>query len=413
MVTNIKVSNMVSEDDIINSTLEVFLPAFSIRSIVKEYASELSVRFNLAATTLHVMDNISDSIPTFFNDSDYSSFWLKNSGSKAYKDEYLGPLSTFRKIRNKYQKLPSSFDGEMSINNGIFSPDPAEIMDPIMDIFCKSKTTAESLNQLSAILTPDELLFFETTFHSFNEKVKKEIGELKNFNELANSICVTLEKTRAIHHLNQIRSFYCSASKPLKSINLMWTPGNCSGICYGNNIIVRVPLRLLQNTGDSHFNIVSMLSSIIVHELTHHISGNMPASKKQELTQIFLKYSPTVNKPHFLLFLEEPLVMASQMLFIKRNFDVTKSWFNDYLAKAHLPLLEDYINNNKPLDIEFIKKCADISSLMGDVLEECTKASRLEPVMFNLSRDRFRLEYYSNITSKTEYLDLSKNRVDM
>lgn len=105
---------------------------------------------------------------------------------------------------------------------------------------------------------------------------------------------------------------------------------------------------------------------MIVHEATHHISGSMPSNKKQELSTAFLSKIESLDNSHFLNAIEEPLVMAHQMRFVKNTYPSIYSenadWFNHPLAKEYLLILEESIANKKPIDSDFIIKLAEIYS---------------------------------------------------
>lgn len=71
-----------------------------------------------------------------------------------------------------------------------------------------------------------------------------------------------------------------------------------------------------------------------------------------------------------LMDLEEPLVVASQMYFIKNNFpeayQAASEWFFFPLAEYYSPVLEAYLESEKPIDDEFIKNCAMIHRSLAE-----------------------------------------------
>jgi hypothetical protein len=83
-----------------------------------------------------------------------------------------------------------------------------------------------------------------------------------------------------------------------------------------------------------------MLVSLVAHEATHHIAGCMPRAKKERLSRAFAAEVGGVSADgaavslagHPLLRLEEPLVMATQMVLVYANdralFERQKKWFN-------------------------------------------------------------------------------------
>lgn len=122
-----------------------------------------------------------------------------------------------------------------------------------------------------------------------------------------------------------------------------------------------------------------MVSSIIVHEITHHVSGNMATEKKKALTKVFLQHCDALEYPHFMCALEEPLVMATQMLYLKRTYS-KPSWFNDPVSKLFLEVLEEHLLQGKRLDVEFIEKCSKASLDKSRIQQELDS---LKPKLFN------------------------------
>ena len=65
--------------------------------------------------------------------------------------------------------------------------------------------------------------------------------------------------------------------------------------------------------------------------------------------------------PHFLYAIEEPLVLAIQMVFLKNNyfeiFQRNLNWFNDPMAIKIFPLVEQYFSTKQAIDYEFMEKC--------------------------------------------------------
>lgn len=359
---------MITRDDLIDSSLKNYLPSLQIRNLIKDYASEFQVTFSLPASILHIMDNLLNGIPTFFREhNEYANAWEEKFGMDEWLTLLEENLNKYRLIRRHYQKYPKYFEPyqkSMDEDNGLFSPNPQEIVDPIMYAFCSCDTISEALDVLSGVLSRPDLDYLKKFFSNFDKMIKILIGDIKPYLDCVTDINSELVKSDAFRHLRQMRDFYCANAAEPHSIKLVWSLENCSGICYGDNILVRVPANLLRHKNDlqTYKHNVFMISSIIIHEATHHISGNMVSSKKKELTQAFLRHVSLGGKPHFLFELEEPLVMATQMLYIKRNSDIKKSWFNDRLAKYFLFFLEEHLNSGQPLNTDFIEKCAKIAS---------------------------------------------------
>lgn len=313
--------------------------------------ASLQINYSHLADTFHWMDQVSESCFSFFQIPDYKAYWI-NQWTLTEKDLFL--LKHYQAIRKKYQNDPK-FNEFLSYL--AFAPDPAEVKDPIADAFYTSLTLTDALKKLNGILSLDESVFIKAFFEHFEPHLN-EVTWINSFHPILKTLNIHLNSEKVIKHLNKMQSFYRSKPLVLRSILLFSAPEkHLSGACYGDHL----QLRLSKEFDLDKSNNDIFLSSILVHEATHHISGDALQNQKANLRAIFLESS---GKPSEILLmdLEEPLVVASQMYFIKKNFPelyhAASEWFFFPLAEHYFPILEAYLDSTKPIDDEFIKNCA-------------------------------------------------------
>ena len=321
----------------------------------------IQLEYRQLADHFHLIDNLTESTPVFFLIPDYKNLWIERFGDLSDKDLLI--FKQYRDLRMKYQN--TSFFDEMipSEKSGLFAPNPNDVPDIIADAFYTSITIEEALDQLAGKIEVQETEFIKYFFEFYEEKLlsfaqfdnNKLKIELDYFNSELNS-----ENTIAT--FAEIIDFYKSGPQRFKSTLIFWSPSRSfRGACYGDHLQVKLPINDLPVDDDY---VMKFLTSVILHEATHHISGSAPSDQKQQLSRTFLNKVKSIDESHFLDAIEEPLVMAHQMRFVKNAYPKIYSenadWFNHPLAKRYLCILEDYISNKKPIDTTFILKLADI-----------------------------------------------------
>lgn len=315
-------------------------------------AASFQINYSHLADNFHWMDQVSESCLSFFQIPDYKAYWI-NQWTLTEKE--LSLLRQYQTIRKKYQNEPK-FNEFLSYL--AFAPDPAEVKDPIADAFYTSLTLNNALKKLHAVLTSDESIFIKAFFEHFEPRLN-EVTWINSYHfPILKTLNTHLDSEKVLEHLNKMQSFYRSKPLALRSILLFSAPEkHLSGACYGDHL----HLRLSKETDLDKSNNDVLLSSVLVHEATHHISGSALQNQKANLSAIFLESS---GKPSEILLmdLEEPLVVASQMYFIKNSFpelyQTASEWFFFPLAEHYFSILEAYLESAKPIDDEFIKNCA-------------------------------------------------------
>jgi hypothetical protein len=91
--------------------------------------------------------------------------------------------------------------------------------------------------------------------------------------------------------------------------------------------------------------------------------------QKELLSQAFLNHSGTIIEP-LIEALEEPLIVASQMIFVKmyhpQIYDTVSSWFFFPLAERYFTLLETYLNTDRSIDAAFVEECGKSYHLINN-----------------------------------------------
>lgn len=165
-------------------------------------------------------------------------------------------------------------------------------------------------------------------------------------------------------HLNAIAKFYSSRFRPLRSLFLFSAPHakHLSGACYGDHLHLRIPKDLLLLEEESSRK---LLTSILVHEATHHLSSCATKEQKEALSKAFLAEVNIGDTPP-LNAIEEPLGIASQLLFVEKNYPETyeqaTSWFASLLTEQYQDLLKAYLGKSSSIDESFMKQCAEAYS---------------------------------------------------
>ena len=344
-----------AEDAALNSYCDI-----AKQSCSKNQKSNIQLTYSQLADLFHLMDNLTESTPTFFLTPEYKELWIERFGNLSEED--LLSFRQYRNIRIKYQST-SFFDGmKPNEKSGLFAPNPCDIPDIIADAFYMSTTIEEALNSLKEKLESEEIQFIKYFFDSYNENLLSlsKFDESKLQIEL-NYFNNELNNKDVVAAFEKIIDFYKSGPQQFKSILVLWAPRkSLRGACYGDHLQIKLPIDDLPTSDDC---LMKFLTSVILHEASHHISGTAPSNQKTQLTQDFLSVT-SIDESHFLNAIEEPLIMAHQMRFAKnvypKIYSENAGWFNHPLAKQYLPILEDYISNKKPIDTAFIQKLADI-----------------------------------------------------
>jgi hypothetical protein len=319
----------------------------------------LQVEYNKLADHFHYFDQVSQSIISFFQIPQYRAAWIERWG---LTENDLSYFDRYRSIRIKYRDesaLNACF-GTM-----LFAPDPGFIEDPIADAFYTYSSLEEALTALSFQLTEDELLFLKECFIYFQPRIEVMTQfDSAGREKLIALLNAHLQQAEVNSHLGTMRKFYRSDTRQMRSIFLFSAPEKTlSGACYGQWISLRMPTNLVIPDLDDPG---TLLCSILVHEMTHYISGCATKEQKERLGHIFLKHCGSQNIIPMMA-LEEPLVVASQMLFLQNTYpnvyETAKSWFSTTLSDQYMLILSSYVKADREIDADFMEKCGEMCCL--------------------------------------------------
>lgn len=333
----------------------MLLAACTISPVYAEQAFKLTT--NNLGNKFHILDQVTDALPEFYQRPEYKE--LLKTQFKHDQDLF----AVYKAIRIKHQKIPGGIDGNQNTSSGLFAPSLNAFQDPICDVFFTSPDLDSALLSLQGVLNKSEIETFKKVFTVFSKDLDK-INE-ESFGALQKNVVAlnnTANQTVISEHFAKVRKFYNASVREFKSILLLQSPTqnphDFSGNCYGDHLIIRTP-----NTEIKDTDVLKMMISVSIHEATHHISANAPEEQKSNLSKVFLSHVKKIREDHFLMALEEPLVMATQILFVKNaypeiNSEMASGWFNYPLAQEFSIILQDYWNREKLIDSDFIKKCA-------------------------------------------------------
>lgn len=334
---------------------------FAESSTLSSQQQELNIRleYRQLADYFHLVDHLTESTPNFFLITGYKKLWVECFG---LSEVDIGFFKQYKDLRLKYKNTSFFDETTPSEKSGLFAPNPKDIPDIIADAFYTSVTIENALHLLEGKLEVHEIKFIKYFFESYKEKLSSFIkfdNDKLNFG--INYFNNELNSPNAISAFSKSIDFYKSGTQQFKSILVFWCPSGFHGACYGDHLQVKIPIDNLPVNGQY---VMHFLASVILHEATHHISGSASSEQKLELSRAFLNVVKSVDESHFLNAVEEPLVMAHQMRFVKNAYPEIYSenaeWFNYPLAKEYLNILENYIEEGKSIDKTFMLKLADI-----------------------------------------------------
>lgn len=321
----------------------------------------IQVEYRELANQFHVLDHLTESIPSFFLVPDYKKEWIAHFGELSEMDCVY--FKAYQALRKKYQNT-SFFDKiTPSEKSGLFAPDPNDIVDTIAEAFYTSQTIEAALEQLNGKLEPQELQLVDHFFALYKDQVNAFAQfDRKKLEAQIECINRELSSQNGIQTFSESIAFYKATPQEFKSILAVWGPKNVlSGISYSNHLQIRFPV---DDLPADDLVLMQFLASVILHEATHHISGTAPSEQKKELTQAFLQEVNKIERIDYANVVEEPLVMAHQMRFVKIAYPEWYSedadWFNHPLAKHYLVVLEEYVENMRSIDTTFMIKLAEI-----------------------------------------------------
>lgn len=336
--------------------ISLFILSFAGFSMQSTRA-ELPVQVSQLAQKLYLLDQLSESLPSFFTLPEYQEKIPLTLCQKELLDAY-------RKVRTTHQKFPSHFITDSLAGHAspqqasLFAPHPASMQDPILDVFFVHERLEDALTHLEGVIDEKERALIKETFAQFDPLFHRLYDPIfSTMRSNVETILETMQKARIEEHFRKLRHFYQAEARTFKSVHLMWRPDAkaMSAQCYGDHLILLLPATLLEDK-----NAIEFIVSLLVHEATHHISGLSSDQQKSALSKVFLDELTPSCSDHGLMLLEEPLVQATQLVFIEGNYpglyEVATSWLLQGSVKAFYPLVKFYLVQGKSLDEAFMHR---------------------------------------------------------
>jgi len=180
-----------------------------------------------------------------------------------------------------------------------------------------------------------------------------------------------------------------------------------------NNAVSEVPLKFEHN---------DVLFSVLMHEIYHTVYDEQSLAFKREI-EAWFKNNPSQNSQYAYLLLNEALAttLGNGYVYEQLNGTIDKEdwYFNKYInlmAKAIYPIVKEYLDNDKPMDKNFIDEYIDIydkhfSAWINELDNLLTNRYIItdNPDDFNYFRKNYR--YSSNYQSEVPLTQSSLERM--
>lgn len=327
----------------------------------------LDITTSRAALAIDILDNVSK-----YNKHcpEFHKYWKKRYRiSFRDTDKFL----EYREVREKYFAHPEVNSDIRTNQNGIFVSSMANDADPILNIFFKSATVNEALNNLKGIVEAEDIELLRTIFDLYKEQLDALISDFESY--APKSIAAFQSQFDEINNLetffSEIQNFYGLNGNIHFTVLINWWPhvrrGKSGGACVaGNALVIRI--------NDSRHTLnEETLISIILHELVHAIEMRIPPDRKHALSKVFIdevnkQDSTYVEIPAKIIY--EPMAVAiGQMLFMKRFFTkefklenddwYANKWINCF-AQPLLSRVESYFDEERTIDTDFMEELATL-----------------------------------------------------
>jgi len=186
--------------------------------------------------------------------------------------------------------------------------------------------------------------------------------------------------------LEQAASFYHYKEEVIKvNTFIVWRPtkDNDSAFILNDFIILKIPS---EKKIDNSSKRIAILSSILMHEIMHYFSNNLiPDINECLKLAIERKLQKYLNNIIPNLFIEEPLaVILGQQVYMKHVYPQFYDIYDNVYENAWVrtlsiltqPLVESYLNANKPIDENFINRYIFLSDDVLSALNSLRSAEK-------------------------------------
>lgn len=314
------------------------------------WADSVKVKYSETTDIFNFIDHLSlwdNELPPKYYDFWKSQYWEPNDGTI---------LKQYAKVRVKYSKNEPST---------ILPHGKKE--DPLAEVFYYADNFDDAFAKLKKDIEPDDLAIIKRTISHFSPKIKKIIRAHKEPSHIIEYFEGFLKEKHVIEYINKICTFYSVDPKNINAtVFVVWWPDQKYDLALSIDKSIFI-YSALDNVDKEVLNHKKVLfSSVILHELTHHISKLRTSSCKNTLATTVNSCVKELNIPSqkYLYLMEEPLaVILGQMLYIEKfhpeHYNYTEDWYANplinALARLGKPLVNEYLSQNKPMDNEFIK----------------------------------------------------------
>lgn len=200
---------------------------------------------------------------------------------------------------------------------------------------------------LSNIIAEFETVYDELVYQPHKEKITIQMKDLENY----------VAQVNLVSFLEKGLNFYNAAwdsSIPIE-ISIIQTihENGFTATAFMNQVMSELPINFKQ---------YPVLFSVFMHEIYHIVYNEQSLATKLQIENWF-HYHPSPHRQYAYLLLNEALATAfgNGYVYEQLNGEVDKDdwYFNKYInlmAKAIYPLVNEYADNNKPIDKRFVEE---------------------------------------------------------
>lgn len=377
---------------------------FLTNAIFAQNKPEIHITYSKLLSTYDFVKQLSDNYP----DNKYKQIFKKSTFNTDYYKDLITQLDTL-KLHESYdfqgypigQKRPVMTTSLIQ-RNLINSKSILDFKKTTFGIIPNSE-----LLPLSNIISEFELVYNQLVYLPNKDEFEKKMEALKSF----------VDKATLFLFFDKGLTFYNTKWDVSIPINIAIIPSikenGFTATAFLNNAVSEVPLKFEHN---------DVLFSVLMHEIYHTIYDEQPLAFKQEIESWF-KNNPSQNSQYAYLLLNEALATAIGNGYVYEQLNGTidkEDWyFNKYInlmAKAIYPIVKEYLDNDKPMDKNFIDEYIDIydkhfSAWINELDNLLTNRYIItdNPDDFNYFRKNYR--YSSNYQSEVPLTQSSLERM--
>lgn len=321
---------------------------FLTNTIFAQNKPKIHITYSKLLSTYDFVKQLSDNYP----DNKYKQIFKESTFNTDYYKDLINQLDTLN-LHESYdfqgypigQKRPVMTTSLIQ-RNLINSESILDFKKTTFGIIPNSE-----LLPLSNIISEFELVYNQLVYLPNKDEIEKKMEELKSF----------VNKTNLFLFFDKGLTFYNAKWDVSIPINIAIIPSikenGFTATAFLNNAVSEVPLKFEHN---------DVLFSVLMHEIYHTIYDEQSLAFKQKIESWF-KNNPSQNSQYAYLLLNEALAttLGNGYVYEQLNGTIDKEdwYFNKYInlmAKAIYPIVKVYLDNDKPMDKNFIDEYIDI-----------------------------------------------------